>query len=132
MNNIVDEKTPHFPITNIVPMKFIEVGEGFGKISTIAYEQFTGPMGKVHGGFTSTILDSCMGGALRTMLKYNENFNTIDLNVKFLKVVPCNKELIAESRVIHLSKRLGMCEGTLKDTENILYAHATATFMIDR
>jgi acyl-coenzyme A thioesterase PaaI-like protein len=42
------------------------------------------------------------------------------------------KELVAEGKVIHLSKKIGVAEGTLKDADGNLYALATATCMIYR
>ena len=41
-----------------------------------------------------------------------------------------NTKLIAEGRVLNISKSLGVSEGTLKNEAGKLYAHATAICMI--
>jgi acyl-coenzyme A thioesterase PaaI-like protein len=49
-----------------------------------------------------------------------------------LKPVPLDQELIAEGRVIHVSKTLGISEASLRDGEGTLLAHATCTCAILR
>jgi uncharacterized protein (TIGR00369 family) len=49
-----------------------------------------------------------------------------------LKAIPLDRELTAEGRVIHLSRTIGVSEGSLKDEEGTLFAHATATCAIIR
>jgi len=46
-----------------------------------------------------------------TMLEAGVGYGTLDLNIKMLKVIPLEKELAAEGRVIHLSKKIGVSEG---------------------
>ena len=90
-------------------------------------------LGTVHGGFAATVLDSVTGCAVHTLLPAGAGYGTVDLNVKMLRPVPTDKgDLVAEGRVIHLSGRLGVAEGTLKDADGVLYAHGTATCMIRR
>lgn len=47
-----------------------------------------------------------------------------------LKAVPRSVPLIAEGKVLFVSWSLGVAEGTLKDADGNLYAHATATCLI--
>lgn len=47
-------------------------------------------------------------------------------------VVPRDVALIAEGRVIHLSRSLGVAEGTLKTPDDKIVAHASATCFIQR
>jgi len=49
-----------------------------------------------------------------------------------LKAVPLEKDLTDEGSVIFMSKKIGVAEGVLKDSDGNLYAHATATCMIHR
>jgi uncharacterized protein (TIGR00369 family) len=55
---------------------------------------------------------------------------TIDLDVKLLKAVPLDQELIAEGKVTHVSRTLGVSEGALKDAGGARLAHATSTCAI--
>jgi len=77
-------------------------------------------------------MDSITGCAVHTVLEPGVGYGTIDLNVKMLRAIPKNVPLIAEGKVIHISRSLGISEGTLKDTEGNIYAFATATCMILR
>ena len=90
------------------------------------------PLGGVHGGFAATVLDSVTGCAVHTMLEAGVGYGTVDLHVKMLRPVPRDVDLVAEGRVINLSKNLGVAEGTLKTPDGKLLAHASATCMIQR
>ena len=55
----------------------------------------------VHGGFVSTVLDSVTGCAAHTILWVDVANGTIDLNIKMLRPVPKDENLIAEGNDIH-------------------------------
>jgi uncharacterized protein (TIGR00369 family) len=78
------------------------------------------------------VLDSVTGCAVHTTLEAGAGIGTIDLHVKMLKPVPLDQNLIAEGRVIHVSRSLGVSEASLRDTEGTLFAHAPATCAIFR
>ena len=90
------------------------------------------PLGGVHGGFAATVLDSVTGCAVHTMLEAGVGYGTVDLNVKMLRAVPVDRDLTAEARVIHMSRSLGVSEGSIRDDAGVLFAHATATCAILR
>jgi uncharacterized protein (TIGR00369 family) len=80
----------------------------------------------------ATVLDSVTGCAVHTLLEAGVGIGTIDLHVKMLKAVPIEQDLIAEGRVINLSRSLGVSEASLRDADGALLAHATATCAILR
>ncbi len=53
----------------------------------------------VHGGFVSTVLDSVTVCAAQTILWLSVANGTIDLNIKMLRPVPKDENLIAEGNV---------------------------------
>jgi uncharacterized protein (TIGR00369 family) len=132
MQLMVQGKIPPPPIANIIPMKGIAAEHGRIVFEAIADERHLNPLGSVHGGFAATVMDSITGCAVHTVLEPGVGYGTIDLNVKMLRAIPKNVPLIAEGKVIHISRSLGISEGTLKDTEGNIYAYATATCMILR
>ncbi len=132
MKAMMEGRIPRAPIAEIVPMKPIEVASGYIKFFAKADKRHTNPLGGVHGGFAATVLDSVTGCAVHTLLEAGVGYGTIDLDIKMLRPIPLEKELMAEGRVIHLSKKIGVSEGTLKDADDNLYALATATCMIYR
>ena len=53
----------------------------------------------VHGEFASTVLDSVTGCAVHTLLGAGVAYGTIDLNIKMIRPVPKEENLIAEGNV---------------------------------
>lgn len=129
---MLDGKIPPASITQTMPLKGISVEYGKVVFEATADERHLNPLGGVHGGFLATVMDSVTACAVHSALEAGVSYATIDLNVKMLKPVPQNKPLIAEGKLINLTKSLGISEGSLKDSEGKLYGHATATCMILR
>ena len=119
-------------ITQTMPMSLIRVEEGSVLFLATADDKHLNPLGGVHGGFAATVLDSVTGCAVHTLLEAGVGYGTIDLNIKMIRPVPKHQVLVAEGRVINLSKSLGISEGTLKTQDGKLLATATATCMILR
>jgi uncharacterized protein (TIGR00369 family) len=129
---MTDGKLPHPTMADTIPMRISDVGRGYVKFKARADGRHLNPLGGVHGGFAATVLDSVTGCAVHTMLEAGVGYGTIDLSVKMLKAIPLDQDLIAEGRVIHLTKSLGVSEASLRDAEGTLLAHATCTCAILR
>lgn len=119
-------------ISSTIPMQGVAVESGKVVFKARADERHLNPLGAVHGGFAATVMDTVTGCAVHTLLGPGEGYGTIDLNVKMMRPVPRNVDLVAEGKVINLSRSLAVSEGTLTDAEGKLYAHATATCMLAR
>jgi uncharacterized protein (TIGR00369 family) len=132
MRKILEGRISPGGMAEIVTMKVVELRSGYVKFHARADNRHTNPFGGVHGGFAATVLDSVTACAVHSMLEAGIGFATLDLNIKMLKPIPLEKELVGEGKVIHLSKKIGMSEGTLMDAQDNLYAHATAIYMIKR
>ena len=132
MRGIAEGRFPHPPMAKTIPMKMTLVKEGEIVFETCPTEVHLNPLGMVHGGFAASVLDSATGCAVHTLLGAGDSYATIDLNVKFLKLISKGKTLVAEGRVLNISRQLGVAEAVLKDEEGTLYAHATASCMIKR
>ena len=119
-------------ITQTMPMTLVEAEEGRVVFHATAGRQHLNPLGGVHGGFAATVLDSVTACAVHTQLGAGVGYGTIDLNIKMVRPVPQDELVIAEGRIINVSKSLGISEGTLKTRDGKLLATATATCMIMR
>ncbi|HGM7288844.1 TPA: PaaI family thioesterase [Serratia marcescens] len=128
----MDGKIPPASIAETVPMKPAEVKEGYIRIVARADERHLNPLGGVHGGFAATVLDSVTGCAVHSTLGAGTGYGTVDLQVKMLRPVPKDIDLIAEGRLVYASKNVAFAEGTLKTAEGKLLASATATCFIIR
>ncbi len=123
---------PRASIAATMGIEGMEVEKGHVVIHARADERHLNPLGGVHGGFAATVLDSVTGCAVHSMLEAGVGYGTVDLGVKMLRPVPANVELVAEARVTHISRSLGVAEGTLRDTEGQLLASASASCFIRR
>jgi len=115
-----------------VPMTFLEVDVGRVKLSARADERHLNPLGGVHGGFAATVLDSATGCAVHSALEAGVGYGTIDLQVKMLRPVPRDQELIAQGKAVHISRNIATSEGTLMSADGKLLATATATCFVKR
>jgi uncharacterized protein (TIGR00369 family) len=119
-------------ISSTIPMQGVAVESGKVVFKARSDERHLNPLGAVHGGFAATVMDTVTGCAVHTLLGAGEGYGTIDLNVKMMRPVPRDVDLVAEGNVINISRSLAVSEGTLKDADGKLYAHATATCMLMR
>lgn len=124
------EELPHPSIAITIPTKITQVEEGKVVCRATANDSHLNSVGGVHGGFAATVLDSVTAVAVHTLLGPGVGCGTIDLCIKMIKSIPKDEELIAEGKVINISKLLGISEGTLKSQDGKLLATATATCMI--
>lgn len=89
------------------------------------------PIGSVHGGVISAILDSAMGCTLHSILEAGTGYTTLELKVNFLKAVTTKiEELHAVGKIIHAGGRTALAEAQLIDKDNTVYAHGVSTCLI--
>lgn len=119
-------------ISATMGMRPVEVSKGRAVFEATPDERHLNPMGGVHGGFACTVLDSVTGCAIHTMLEAGVGYGTVDLAVKMLRPLKPGQTYRAEGRVLHVSSRLGVSEGSMTDGDGKLVAHATCTCMILR
>lgn len=113
-----------------MPCWIEHVEEGFVRFRVKADNRHLNPLGGVHGGFSATILDTVTGVVVHSVMEAGVAYSTIELNVKMIRPIPINTELIAEGTLINRSKRLAVSEGKIIDENGKIYAIGTATCMI--
>lgn len=129
---ISNGEIPHPSIAETMNMQFSEIEAGRVMFLAQADERHINPAGGVHGGFAATILDSVTGCAVHSMLEAGIPYGTIDLTVKMMRPIPVGVPLFAEGKVINISRSLGVSDGSIRDEQGKIYAHATCTCMIIR
>jgi len=91
------------------------------------------PLGNVHGGIVTVLLDTAMGCSFHTTLPAGVGYTTLELKINFLKsVTAAAGTLRAEGHVVHAGSRIATTDARLVDRGGKLYAHATSTLMILR
>ncbi|GAA3216832.1 PaaI family thioesterase [Actinocorallia longicatena] len=92
---------------------------------------FSNPLGTVHGGVLSTLLDSAMACAVHASLPAGAGYTTLELKVNFIRPVPISGGLLTcEGTVVHGGRRVATTEGRIVDANGKLVAHGTSTCMI--
>ncbi|QQX86654.1 PaaI family thioesterase [Cupriavidus necator] len=123
---------PRSSMAETMSMSFVEADFGRVKMLARADNRHLNPLGGVHGGFAATVLDSVTGCAVHSTLEAGDGYGTIDLQVKMLRPVPRDQELVAEAHTVHVSRNIATSEGTLKSADGKLLATATATCFLKR
>ena len=89
------------------------------------------PSGTVHGGLSATLLDTCMGLAIRSTLDKGFAQTTLEFKISLVRPVTPETGLIkAEGVVLSRGRRIGTAEGRLTDNTGRLLAHGTTTCLI--
>ncbi|MEY2622502.1 MAG: hypothetical protein RIT26_2322 [Pseudomonadota bacterium] len=89
------------------------------------------PMGTVHGGWFSTLLDSALGCAVHTTLPAGKAYTTVELKVNLVRALTDAVPMVrAEGKVIHVGRQMATAEARLVGPDGRLYAHATTTCLI--
>jgi uncharacterized protein (TIGR00369 family) len=89
------------------------------------------PAGTVHGGLTATLLDSCMGLAIQSMLEKDFSQTTLEFKISLVRpITPETGAIRAEGKVLNCGRRIGTAEGRVVDGQGRLLAHGTTTCLI--
>ncbi|MFG1739880.1 PaaI family thioesterase [Micromonospora chalcea] len=119
------------PIMHLIDMSRMEAEEGRVAVELLPQEFHYNPLGTVHGGVLSTLLDTAAACAVHTTLPAGVGYTSLDLNVKFLRPVTVDTgTLRCEGTVLQRGRRTALAEARLTDPANRLVAHATSTCLI--
>ena len=89
------------------------------------------PAGTIHGGLTATLLDSCMGLAVQSMLDKGISQTTLEFKISLLRPITTETgKITAEGKVLNCGRRVGTAEGRVIDSKGRLLAHGTTTCLI--
>ena len=89
------------------------------------------PIGSVHGGVYSTLLDSAAGCAVHSLLPAGTGYTSQDLSVRFLAAIRVDTGPVrCTGTVRHLGRRTALAEATLETTSGKLLATATSSCLI--
>ena len=127
MRAMVDGALPAPPIVQLLGMELVEAQEGRAVFALRPAEWMYNPLGAVHGGMAATILDSCMGCAVHTLLARGVGYTTTDLQVRYIRAMAADSgPVVAEGRAVHVGKRTATAEGRLfARSDDSLIAHGT-------
>lgn len=132
MEAIVTGQLPPPPIAVTMSLRPVELEEGRVVFEGSPGEEHYNPIGVVHGGYASTLLDSALGCAVHTTLPAGVAYTSLGLEAKFVR--PINRDtgrVLCEATVLYRGRKQATAEATVTaaDTGKLL-ASGTTTCMI--
>jgi uncharacterized protein (TIGR00369 family) len=123
---------PPPPIAVLMNFSIEHLEEGRAVFLGRPGEEHYNPIGVVHGGYASTILDSALGCSVHTLLPAGVGYTSQTLEVKYLRPITRDTGAIrAESVVLHRGRKAATAEAKLTSVdEGKLLATGTTTCLI--
>lgn len=122
---------PPPPIAVLMDMRIDKVEEGQVVFSFEPAEYHYNPIGGVHGGVISTLLDSAVACSVHSTLPAGMGYSSLELKVNFIRGLSVKTgRLFCEGNVLSAGRRVATAEGKLVDENGKLYAHATTTCLL--
>ena len=132
MRAIMTGEHPPPSVALLLGFAIDRVDEGNVVFSMAPAESHVNPLGTVHGGISTTLLDSAMGCAVHTTLPAGSMYTTLELKVNFLRPSFAGGErLLAEGTVLNRGSTAVLAEATITGAESgKKVAHGTSTCLI--
>lgn len=128
---MVSGELPPPPIMSTLGVTGFHAERGSVTVEMPAAEFHYNPLGGVHGGVISTLLDTAAACSVHSTLEQGELYTSLDLTVKFLRPVTVDSGLLkCVGSVIQRGRRTALAEADLFDEQGRLLAHATSSCMI--
>ena len=119
------------PICDTFDFRLSEVDHGRAVFIGTPDARYYNPIGSVHGGYISKLLDSAMACAVHSTLSAGQGLTTLELKVSFIQALNDRSgNIMAEGNVISAGRKIAIAEGRLLGEDDVLYAHGTATCLI--
>ena len=131
VQGLVDATLPLNTIAETLGYDVTEATNGRVVVTAVPNGSHLNPSGTVHGGLAATLLDSCMGLAIRSTLEKGVSQTTLEFKISLLRPITVQTGPIrAEGVVLSCGRRVGTAEGRLTDDKGRLLAHGTTTCLI--
>jgi uncharacterized protein (TIGR00369 family) len=131
VQGLVNGTLPLNPMAETLGYDIVEASKGRVVAAAEPHAGHRNPAGTVHGGFAATVLDSCMGLAIQSMLDKGFGQTTLEFKISLVRTITPQTGLVtAEGKVITCGRRVGTAEGKLTDKDGRVLAHGTTTCLI--
>jgi uncharacterized protein (TIGR00369 family) len=129
---LLDQRTTGIASLLDMSLEVLEPGRVVFALET--RPDFGNPLGTLHGGICSTLLDSAMACSVHASLPEGAvGYTTLELKVNFIRPVRLDGvKLRCEGTTVHLGGRVATTEGRVTDDQGRLVAHGTSTCMVFR
>lgn len=118
------------PFVQALGMQLWRFDGGFAEISLDVRPEMQNSWAVAHGGVVMTLLDVAMAHAARSVREDHEHgapgIVTVEMKTSFMR--PATGRLVATGHLLHATKSMAFCDGSVRDGHGALCAHATGTF----
>jgi uncharacterized protein (TIGR00369 family) len=130
-----DPRTPlafalDIPFVQALGMQLWRFDSGIAEISLEVRPEMRNSWDVAHGGVVMTLLDVVMAHAARSVREAASHgapgIVTVEMKTSFMR--PAAGRLMATGQLLHGTKSLAFCEGSVRDASGAMCAHATGTF----
>jgi uncharacterized protein (TIGR00369 family) len=130
LKSLLDQRTTGIASLLDMSLEVLEPGRVVFTLET--RPDFGNPLGTLHGGICSTLLDSAMACSVHASLpEGTAGYTTLELKVNFIRPVRLDGvKLRCEGTTVHLGGRVATTEGRVTDDQGRLVAHGTSTCMV--
>jgi uncharacterized protein (TIGR00369 family) len=131
LRGIADGELPLPPIMATLGFSGVKFDEGTATFELAPQEWHYNPIGTVHGGVLSTLLDSALACAIHTTLPAGSRYTSLDLSVRFTRAATVySGTLRADGTVLTRGRRTATAEGRITDAAGRIVATATTTCLM--
>lgn len=128
---MISGEFPAPPISEPFDFALSEVETGRVVFEGRPHAKFYNPLGTIHGGFITTLLDSAMACAIHTTLDAGKGSTSVEIKVNFVRpIFEQTGTLRAVGEIVNVGRQIASAEGKLLDENGKLYAHGTTTCFI--
>src|SRR5262252_3554981 len=112
VRGLVDGTLPLNTIAETLGYDITEAESGRVVITAEPNDTHLNPAGPVHGGFSATLLDSCMGLAILSTLEKGVGQTTLEFQISLVRPITTHTgPITAEGVVLSRGRRFGSAEG---------------------
>ena len=130
---LLDEGLPAPPFALTTDIRPLHFESGIAVFEGRPSSRFYNPMGVVHGGWITALLDTAMACAVHTTLAAGESYSTIELKSVFVRAVQADTgRLRAEGKLLHAGNRVAHADGRIFDATGRLVAYGSESCLINR
>jgi uncharacterized protein (TIGR00369 family) len=124
-------EAPYPPIAELFGMRLVAVDPGRVVWEAVPGEQHYNPIGTVHAGFATTLLDSAMGTAFVSLADAGTRWATLELKANFTRPITVDTGIVrCVGTLVHRGRTVVTAEARLEDADGKLLAHATSTILV--
>ena len=131
LRRMISGELPLPPITALMSMRLLEAEPGRVVWEAVPGEEHYNPIGSVHAGFATTLLDSAMGTAFVTLADAGTRWTTLELKANFTRTITAETGAVrCVGTVVHRGRTVVTTEARIEDGAARLLAHGTSTILV--